>query len=378
MAEPSFTRKQLRRAVGKAERLDFYRRYDGEVSLTGTPTATSLPSTSLTQSDNHWRNGWAYIASGTYLGQERKITAFAASTDALTLEYALTGAPAAGDKIEITEIWPASQIHECINRSIERASRLWPETIEDTSLVLRKDQLRYTISALARTPFRVQRLLVERVTNSPTAVVGTVTVNGANLEITVTGLDLVADRYNGYKISVYDGTGVGIGTVDDTTTAHLLVTTADFTTAPAAGDLIRLWDDSYQTHDFFDIRNMRLDAPDYPDTMFLERTYPEFYGCRLHLHYISLPAELTLDTSTTTIPREFIIHQTRAFLHEDLISDNRSDSQRHNQLTQYFQSRADDYMARFYAQRPSASQFINTNPGTSFEIEDPLGWQDGR
>lgn len=376
MSEPTSTRKDLRRGIARAERLDFQRRYsDGEISLTGTPTTSALPSTSLTQSDNHWRNGWVYIASGTQLGKDRRITAFSASNDTLQLEHPLTQAPVAGDKIEIYEIWPPSQIHECINRAIEKASRYWPETVIDSTLTLREDTLRYSLTGLTKTPYRFQRAWIERVGNSVLGTISEVSSDATNITITVSGFTPTADQYNGYKIAIYDGTGRGIGTVDDTTTTALVVTLADFATAPVAGDKFRIWDENYQTHDFFEMRNLHLDAPDWPDILYLEKTYPEYYGCRLHLQYISLPSALSLDTDTTTVPREFIVHQARALLHEDLMGDNRSDANRHGQLATYFQQKADEYAARFYAQRPGASQFVQDNIGmaTSDDI-DPLDW----
>jgi hypothetical protein len=378
MAETTTTRKVLRRAIARMIKMEFFRRYQDEVSLTGTPTSTSLASTSLTQADDFWNGGWAYIASGNGIGQERKITDFAASGNALTMEYALTTVPAATDKIEILDTWSASDIHSAINRAITEWGRLFFDSVEDRTLVMQEDKMEYDLTGLTKKVWNLRDVRVERSGNSLTGVVDSASDDETHVTIVDTERFNTNDQYNGYKISIYDGTGKGqVGDVVDTIAAShaVTVTVAQFATNPAAGSKYRLWDEDKQLNDSWPLRNWRVDAPEFPDTLSLNKLEPEYYGMRLFLRYLAQPSELTSDTSTTTVPRDFIINQALAYLHESMMHDNRADANRHANMAQYFRNLATEYRERFSPRMPGAMVQVEENTGYSDDIADPLGWR---
>lgn len=377
MAEPTTTRKTLRRAIARAEHLQFFQKYEGdELTLATDSGATYLHSTSLVQADDFWNNGWAYVLS-TGDNYERRITDFHAAGDACILEYPLPIMPNTGQKLEIYDLYSPTNIHAKINEAIERAARFFPDTVVDTSFVLEKDKLRYSLTGLTKRVHRLQRVQIERINNSCQGEVDSVTVNGVNLEIHDASLFTVNDQYNGWRIAFYDGTGSGsIGTIDDTvSTGYVVVTTADLTASPAQGSLFRIFDPSYQTIDLVDVNYRYVDTLEYPDTLYLEGNLPTFYGYRLYLYYTSLPTALTTDAATTTVPAGLIIARARALLHEDLMNTNRADTQRHNTLAQYFHAQADAYTSQAYPQRPTQQQTYQGNVGTASAELDPLEWR---
>ena len=379
MSETTSTRKTLRRAIARAARLEFFRRYSAnEVALTGTPTASLLYSTSLTQSDDHWNGGWVYFVDGTYLGQERRITDFAATGDVLTMEYALAGAPAAGVMIEIFDTWSAADIHDAINRSIREWGRLFFESVIDQTLVMKEDTMEYTISGLTKKPWIIKNVRVERAGNSIQSVVDSATVVTTNVHLVDASVFKTDDQYNGYKISIYDGTGAGqLGDVVDTIAAgtYIQVATSQFTVTPDSTSKFRLWQPTEQLVDSWPLRNYRTDAQEFPDTLFLNKLEPEFYGMRFFISYLSQPSELTTDASTTIVPMDFIINQSLAYLHESLMNDNRSDANRHANIAEVYSRKALEYRSSFAPRQPATMLQLEENTGYSDSIEDPLGWR---
>lgn len=382
MAEPTTTRRTLRRAIARAEHLQFFLKYgDAEaLSLATDSTTTSLHCTSLVQANDFWNNGWAYVLStggSTGTNYERKITDFSSTGDTLTLEYALSAAPNNGHQIEIYDLFSPSNIHAKINEAIDRAARFFPNTVVDSTLVLEEDKLRYTLTGLTNRVHKLHRVQIGLTNNSVVGTVDSVGTSGANTLIYDTSLFTANDTYNGWKIIFYDGTASGqIGTVDDTVaaTGYAQVTTADFTVAPVAGDEFRLINESYQTTDFRDINFRYVDSQEYPDTLYIEGNLPQWYGYKLYLYYTSLPGALTTDASTTIIPSGIIIARARALLHEDLMLNNRADTQRHRDLAAYFHAQADTYTQQAMAQRPPIMQSFQGNLGTTTLEEDPLSW----
>src|SRR5512146_3073586 len=197
MSEPTCTRRQLRRAIAHAEQMQFFQRYGDtdQLALVTDSTTTVLHCTSLVQANDFWNNGWAYVLStggSTGTNYERKITDFSSSGDTLTLEYALSSAPNNGHNIEIYDLFSPAQIHAKINEAIDRAARMYPETVVDTTLVLEQDKLRYSLTGLTKRVYKLNRVQVERINNSVMGVVSTVTTSGANLQIVISGLNPTA------------------------------------------------------------------------------------------------------------------------------------------------------------------------------------------
>ncbi len=380
MSEPTTTLKNLRHAIARAERLVFFRLYGtGDVALTGTPTALELPSSALAQVDDYWRGNWVYITSGAQSGQERKIKRFSDAGDKAVLEYPLPGAPNAGDRIEIYDLWPPSIIHAAVNRAIERAGRIFSDSVVDTTLVTEENKLRYDLNGLTKKVHRLQKVQIERSAQSVTGVLDSVTVSGTNLLLADARVVTADDQFNSWLLTTYAGTGAGsYATVSATAlSGHTLtVPASSFTVAPAAGTKYRLTNLAYQTIDYLDIQYRSTDNPDYPDTLILESVTPAYYGCRLRLVYTALPLPLEHDDDTTIIPQEIIIARTCAYLHEDLLRDTRADMGRNKQLADYFHQQADSYTQQNYPTRGASQQTFQGNLGISPDVINPLNWME--
>jgi hypothetical protein len=380
MAEATSTRKELRRVIARAARLEFFRRYSAnEVALTGTPTTTSLTSSSLTQVASFWQNAWAYVVDGTQAGAERKVTAFDAVTDALTLEYALAGAPAAGVMIELYDTWSAADIHDAINRAIREWGRIFFDSVMDQTLILKEDTMEYSLTSLVKRVWSLRKVRIEQAGNSITGLTTSASVVGSHVQLVQTAMFKTNDQYNGYKISIYDGTGAGqVGDVVDTvaTGTYITVLATQFATTPDSTSKFRLWLPSEQLSDTWPLANWRTDSPEFPDYLILNKLEPSFYGMRMYLYYTHVPTELTADADTTVVPKEFIVNQALAYLHESMMGDNRSDANRHANIAQVYRNLATEYRERFGTRQPATMVQVEDNLpyGAHADYINPLGW----
>jgi hypothetical protein len=379
MGEPTTSRKELRRTIARALQMEFFKRYaDAEVALTGTPTTTSLAASSLTQSTtDYWKGGWVYIASGTQLGAERRITTFNPTGDILTPEYPLAGAPSAGDKIEIHDLWSPAMIHQAINRALKEAGRVFFDNSIDTSLVARRDRTLYDISAISPAIWKINQIWIEQVADSqifqPTAYAEDGEVYTLSLPA---GICLAADQFNGWLLSIYDGPGASQQvTISDSTTATLTLAAA-LDPAPTSASYARIWDPNSDDRAHYQLTGYRVDDAEFPNRITVDPLREDLLGYRLMIQYAHLPTDLTLDTSTTTVPQEYIVNKARAYLHEDRMNDNRPDSARHAQLAQVFHGRADDYLMRYPRRHPAGTVQTTQNHFVSGDAVDPMGWRD--
>jgi hypothetical protein len=378
MGEPTTSRKELRRTIARALQMEFFKRYaDAEVALTGTPTTTSLAASSLTQSTtDYWKGGWVYIASGTQLGAERRITTFNPTGDILTPEYPLAGAPSAGDKIEIHDLWSPAMIHQAINRALKEAGRVFFDNSIDTSLVARKDRTLYDISAISPAIWKINQIWIEQVADSqifqPTAYAEDGEVYTLSLPA---GICLAADQFNGWLLSIYDGPGASQQvTISDSTTATLTLAAA-LDPAPTSASYARIWDPNSDDRAHYQLTGYRVDDAEFPNRITVDPLREDLLGYRLMIQYAHLPTDLTLDTSTTTVPQEYIVNKARAYLHEDRMNDNRPDSARHAQLAQVFHGRADDYLMRYPRRQPAGTVQTTAQHFVGGDAIDPLGWR---
>jgi hypothetical protein len=379
MGEPTTSRKELRRTIARALQMEFFKRYaDAEVALTGTPTTTSLAASSLTQATaDYWKGGWVYIASGTQLGAERRITTFNPTGDILTPEYPLAGAPSAGDKIEIHDLWSPAMIHQAINRALKEAGRVFFDNSIDTSLVARKDRTLYDISAISPAIWKINQIWIEQVADSqifqPTAYAEDGEVYTLSLPA---GICLAADQFNGWLLSIYDGPGASQQvTISDSTTTTLTLAAA-LDPAPTSASYARIWDPNSDDRAHYQLTGYRVDDAEFPNRITVDPLREDLLGYRLMIQYAHLPTDLTLDTSTTTVPQEYIVNKARAYLHEDRMNDNRPDSARHAQLAQVFHGRADDYLMRYPRRHPAGTVQTTQNHFVSGDAVDPMGWRD--
>jgi hypothetical protein len=381
MSEPTTNRKELRRTIARALQMEFFKRYaDGELALTGTPTTTSLASSSLTQSQtDYWKGGWVYIASGTQLGAERRITTFNPTGDILTPEYPLAGAPASGDKIEIHDLWSPTMIHQAINRALKEAGRVFFDSNIDSTLVARSDRTLYDISAITPAIWKINQIWIEQVEETRIFQPSAVETAGSYHLITLpAGMVTADDQYNGWYISAYDGPGAGQSTtITDTALTGRVITvaTANFSTAPTVDSYLRIWNANTDDRQHYQLTGFRVDDAEFPNKIWVDPLRSDLLGYRLMIQYAHLPVDLTLDTSATTVPQEYIVNKARAYLHEDRMNDNRPDSARHAQLAQVFHGRADDYLMRYPRRHPAGTVQTTANHFVGGDAIDPMGWR---
>jgi hypothetical protein len=378
MSEPTTNRKELRRTIARALQMEFFKRYaDGELALTGTPTTTSLASSSLTQSQSdYWKGGWVYITSGTQLGAERRITTFNPTGDILTPEYPLAGAPAAGDKIEIHDLWSPTMIHQAINRALKEAGRVFFDSNIDSTLVARSDRTLYDISAITPAIWKINQIWIEQV--EETRIFQPVDYEDTGTEYVLAlpvGICNTADQYNGWMLSIYDGPGAGqVVTITDSLEAQLIMEVG-LDPVPTSASYMRIWNPNSDDRQHYQLTGFRVDDAEFPNKIWVDPLRSDLLGYRLMIQYAHLPVDLATDTSATTVPQEYIVNKARAFLHEDRMNDNRPDSARHAQLAQTFHGRADDYLMRYPRRHPAGTVQTTANHFVGGDAIDPMGWR---
>jgi hypothetical protein len=380
MAEPSVTRKDLRRAIARALRMEFFLRVGaGEIVTAAGSTTTVIKSAALVQADNYWKNGWIYVPS---TGEERKIVSSSLSGTSITLEYALTGAPAAGVAFEIHDTYSPALIHDAVNRAIRESGRYFTDEIIDY-LVLEEDKLVYDLTALARTPWALNQVWVENYQN--TAIHGQPTLVDSTWDPIIVvqdtkSLGTTGSMYNGWMYTVYAGPGVGrwqlVQASNDplqggphTIKVTYSVVYGDVTTASK----FCIYNTAQKQEEDYRLTDLHLDRPEFPTTLYLHHLLPEWYGFRVRLHYTAYPSELTLDTSSTYVDQEFIINQAMAYLHEGILNNNQSDAGRHQGLAQMLRGVAQARLIAVAPRKPTGTAWRNVD-GQSYPLVNPLGW----
>lgn len=381
MAEPTTTLATLRQIIARSEGLKFFQFYpSGSVNVSGVTSAQVFSSNELVQVDNYWRNCYVYFTYGANAGTQRRIREFSDAGDSITLDYALTYTPQVGDSFSIYDQWPPVIIDNVINRAIERASRVFSETLETRNLVLQDSKMSYDLAGLVsgRTVHRIQKVKVERLVRSTIGKVDGITPSSGNYVLTDTDVITQDDAFNGWLITFYAGTGTGRqGVVVSTSAAthSVTITLTGTGTVPTAGAAYRLSDPSYQVTDLDDVHFRYQDNPDFPDTLYLSEISPADAGYRLVINFTALPGPLVADTDATPVPKELIVNRARAFLHEDMMLDTRADLTRHKALADYFHQQADSFIQQNMPVRPPSQQLLDSQGGGApVYPTDPLGW----
>lgn len=380
MAEPTTTRKTLRREIAAALRGEFFRLYpEGELAVTGTSATTRVVSSSLTQVDDYWNNGFLYMVDGPAAGYERRINDFAHLGTFADFLEPFPYVPVAGNKFEIHERWSATQIHQAINRAIRFVAKDFPESVNDETQILEEDKLSYSLLGLSKRVLTVGSVWVGYHTNSFTVQPSVVGVSGVNIEITLpSGVITSDDQYNGWTVSIYYGTGKNqMTTITDTvlSTNKIVVLDSAFTPNPDTTSKLRLWDANDQQTDWRKLTFLRTDFQEYPNNLYLTRRIPEYEGFNIRLIYTTNAWELTTDADTTKVPSEYLIHEAQSILYDQLTNDNRADSNRYAGLAQYHHQIAMQYRVENQPAVPSSTIFLEDN-GSDMSQEDvnPLGW----
>src|SRR3990167_6538278 len=126
MAEITYTRVDIRRAIGRTSRQEFFLRYGNDSAITADSDASTVLVTFadpafITQDTDYWQNDWLYDVT---LGEERTILN-SSSGGGIDVEFPFSVAASSGDSFEIWGLWPPSVIHDAINRANRHSWRMF-------------------------------------------------------------------------------------------------------------------------------------------------------------------------------------------------------------------------------------------------------------
>ncbi len=367
MAETTYTRKTLRRAISRELRMPFFRRYpDGESTVDTGSTASLIKDTSLVQKDKFWNGKWFYALDTEEVALIRH---FEAANRQFILEPPLTAALSeTGPTYEIHSGWSASEIHDAINRAIEKAGRIFLDTVTDKSLILQEDKLSYTVSGLTKTPYRIHKVWVE---NSTSVTRGTATAGGAS---TITVQSVPSGITTSYKISIYEGTGKG--QVRNYSSAVGLQVTVDspWVTNPSTDSKYAIWDATEEVTDWLLRNDWYEDSKEFPDIIYFRTRLTANYGTRIRIEYSAISSPLSSDTDTTIIPQDYIIAKACSILHGQRLGVSTANYDLHDREHRRLGLEADSFLAQ-YAPHTNDSSLRDSESPMSYDESDPLNWR---
>lgn len=403
MAEPTTTRQNIRRAIGRAAHLEFFLRYGaGEVALTsaGDTTTVTLTSTALSQDTDFWQGAWVYDVEA---DAERWIVN-SSSNGQIDMEFAQAEASTSGDMIEIWDMWPPSMIHDAINKAHRVSWRPFPSIQLVESLVLCEDKRRYGIRASDFNGMdtdddypevgEVLQIWLETSRNKVTGIFsdtadsdGSAITNGArdttlgtNSVNVSTGSDTDLDSDDGYLISFYKGTGAGqIRELTSISSDKVISWDTDLVTAVDTTTYYAIWCPAVgeQYDDWHPVTAVRFDRMENPSEMWLREAYYSAHGMRIAVKYVPQTSDFAADSDVTTVPEEFLVHKSLARLFAGLVSDNRVDRQSMAGLASYHDDLGEKFLADHGRDWPSAWLWSESDPvkyGPYSNTPNPLDW----
>lgn len=384
MAETTVSRKTLRRAICSEARMEFYRFYaDGEVTVTGgrdtdVPDTNSFDATTLTQPKNHWQGGYVYVysdtAGATAVGQtgvERPIASFDRKDSRVAVAYPFSTALKVNAKVEILDMWSASEVHSAINKAIRLGGRAFSDMREDdTTFCVVQDRLEYDLSSMATAPRRILRVDFEQTSSELSGRSDSTTE--ATVEVAAWAGNLTyADT--SWIMSIYDGTGKGqvrrVVTVDNDSGT---VTTDTWAVSPDTTSQLKLWDGDSQVMDWDPQLGLRMDARENPNYMRFTHLHPAHEGRRIRITYEATPAALTSDTTETVVNEDYITHKALSILHDQLVGDNRYNQNKHANLAEYHDQLAAGIKAEFMRRKPQRRMTFQYSDRKVAPYDDPL------
>jgi hypothetical protein len=302
------------------------------------------------------------------------IRAFSAADDTFQLEQPVasiettstgpTGAPTA---YEIHTIWNADEIHAAINEALLLAGRSFPETLYDTTQVMITDKMNYSLTGLTRKVWILSHVWIERSSEVTNGNVVSATPTTAVIPAMPTGVS------TNWRINIYEGTGAG-QTRQIVSVLGNEATVSTWTTTPDTTSRFALYDTSEARWQQF--KEFRVDAGEFPDYIYLSGKYPGYAGMRFRYEFLSVPAELTTDTDTTTVPKAYIKAKACSILHGMALSGTKSDKEMHYAEYVRYRDESDAYVVRNAYHSPGTvfSTPIESVLGPT-DWDDPLGWK---
>lgn len=367
--EPTYTLQQLRRAIAKELEMPFFKRYKNGFLVADSGSVQTLVDSDLTQKDKFWLNAWVYrIATQ----EASPVINFDATQNQLTFEVPIT-AFAASDQYEIHSMWGAYDIHEAINQAIRDSRRIFFETITDESIIIEENKLAYAIGGLDRVPYMIQKVWLEQPATVKRGNIVSATSTSATLPPGVVPPNLT----DNWMISIYAGTGKGQVRQLTSTDGISAVGVATWTT-PDSTSKFALWNISSQIYDWYPWHAVRYDSTkEFPDLLYFSHRPVDFVGLRIRLEYVSLPIELTTETSTTVIPESYLMPAAIAILHGRRVGDNKTDRELHFAESRRYQEKAEAWLVRNAPHQPDNNILRQSSMSYQPNPSDPLNWNGG-
>lgn len=356
----------LRRAVALKLRMPFSRRFSSGSSTLGSGSTTSyITDPNLSQTDGFWNNHWFYLPS---TQEVSLIRSFRADTDRAYLEAPLANSPASGTAYEIHSVWNAHEIREALNTAIRTARRSFPYVVTSVFDVVQEDKVTYSLSNLTDVPMIINKVWIEQRTSVMCGGVSSATATTAVLDANV---DVVTPTWT---ITIYAGTGAGQSR-SIVSASGQTVEVAAWDTEPDITSKYCLFDTAEELVGWKLFTDLRYNNPEFPTILYFNRVHPEDYGMRIRLEYVAVSAELSTESSTTNIPREYLLLKSCSELHAQALSSTKADKETHFGEYKRMQDEADEYIIRNGIHTPGTvllNPDVNQRPFTT--SDNPLGW----
>ena len=391
MSELTYTRTDIRGAIARAARLEFFMRYgsntpkpltDGEAG--STHTASLVNDTDLGQDSDFWAGEWLYIPTDS---EERMITA-SSSGGNLILDWPLSSIPTSDDTYEIWGLWPPSMVNDAINRANRHAWRFFPNIVTAETVVYTQDLQKQGLAASDLTQPDIVYPGVADVfqvylETSRTATYGQVTSTAATA-VTFNDTDYSFDSDDvpdsDWLISVYDGPSIGqLRPMVSVDSDGLFTVDTDWAPAVTTDSRYTLWNPTTDSPDeWHKLVALGFDQPENPDFMYFKANYPAAYGMRLRIIYEAQSTDFGADSDETTVPLEYLLYKSLGFLYANMVGDNRHDRAAHAGLAEYYADLAAQFAQQEQRNLPARTMWMEYDPGTydgPSNLIDPLGWR---
>ncbi len=293
--------------MARSVRESVFRRVGGEISISGSTAVNNFSATALGKITTTFGvpYGFAYCHYTTDgaapQGEELEIVNFISDG---TNGYAYVAPSpsaqfAAGDKVELHELWSVAEKQDALNRAIDDAWPAFYQEVVDETIIIQKFKREYSLSALTIRPRHLVGAYIE-----PLFRVGIGKATGGSTSTLIdTAIDYSTTMEAGktYEIAIYYGTGAGQA-----------ATIASYTAGTHTFNLVGTWAIAPDTTSEYMVKNtsdvyynwlgpltrIRIDEDEYPNIIeVLYDTY-EIWGARLRLVYVSNLSHMVNEAST--------------------------------------------------------------------------------